>query len=144
MVKVSGGARTLAGVDRHMAYTRRKGELGLEDDLGNQHDGKGFERDLIEEWDLDIEALKRQTERSIRADRNPRSSCTMSSFPCHRALPPLKVLRAVQTLVFNELQFKHRYATIRRDVVDGWRRVADHLAAAGGWRPRESYPFLRR
>jgi hypothetical protein len=64
MLKVSGGACTLAEVKRHMAYIGQKRKLGLEDDLGNPPDGKGFERDLIEDWDLDNEALKRQTKRS--------------------------------------------------------------------------------
>jgi len=34
MVKVSGGARTLGGVEKHMSYIGREGELGLETDMG--------------------------------------------------------------------------------------------------------------
>lgn len=110
MVKVSGGARTLAGVERHMAYIGRKGKLGLEDDLGTRLDGKGFERSLIEDWDLDIEALKRQTERSIRGVRKPPKLVHNIIFSMPPGTPPQKVLNAVKKLAHNEWQLKHRYA----------------------------------
>ena len=110
MVKVSGGARTLAGVERHMAYIGRTGKLGLEDDLGTRLDGKGFERVLIEDWDLDIEALRRQTERSIRGERKPSKLVHNIIFSMPPGTPPQKVLNAVKKLARNEWQFKHRYA----------------------------------
>jgi hypothetical protein len=56
MVKVSGGARTLAGVGQHIDYIGREGKLGLDADTGEHLDGKGFERQLIEDWDLDLES----------------------------------------------------------------------------------------
>src|SRR5882757_7908157 len=56
MVKVSGGARTLVGVEQHMAYIGRDGELGLETDMGEVVRGKGIERAVIEDWDLDVDA----------------------------------------------------------------------------------------
>jgi hypothetical protein len=68
MVKVSGGARTLGGVERHVDYIGREGRLGLEADSGEHLDGKGFERQLTENWDLDLEAHA-SIERSIRAAR---------------------------------------------------------------------------
>jgi MobA/VirD2-like, nuclease domain len=110
MVKVSGGARTLAGVERHMAYIGREGQLGLEDDAGLRLDGKGFERGLIEDWDLDIEALKRQTEHSIRGGRKPPKLVHNIIFSMPPGTPPQKVLQAVKKLAQNEWQFKHRYA----------------------------------
>src|ERR1700684_3711097 len=55
MVKVSGGARTVKGVEQHMDYIGREGKLGLEVDTGEHLDGKGFERQLTEDWDLDLE-----------------------------------------------------------------------------------------
>jgi len=73
MVKVSGGARTVAGVERHMDYIGREGRLGLEADTGEHLDGKGFERQLTENWDLDLEAHERQTERSIRGRKAPKA-----------------------------------------------------------------------
>jgi transposase-like protein len=110
MVKVSGGARTLAGVERHVAYIGRDGELGLEDDLGTRLDGKGFERGLIEDWNLDILALKRQTEHSIRGTRKPPKLVHNIIFSMPPGTSPKGVLRAVHKLAQNEWQFKHRYA----------------------------------
>jgi hypothetical protein len=52
MVKVSGGARTVAGVEQHMNYIGREGKLGLEADTGEHLDGKGFQRQLAEDWNL--------------------------------------------------------------------------------------------
>lgn len=110
MVKVSGGARTLAGVERHMAYIGREGQLGLEGDAGAPLGGKGFERQLVEDWDLDIEALKRQSEHSIREGRKPPKLVHNIIFSMPPGTPPQKVLQAVRKLALNEWQFKHRYA----------------------------------
>jgi hypothetical protein len=52
MVKVSGGATTVAGVGMHMAYVGREGDLGLEMDSGTHVDGKEFEQQVISDWDL--------------------------------------------------------------------------------------------
>jgi hypothetical protein len=147
MVKVSGGARTLAGVERHMAYIGREGKLGLEDDLGSRLDGKGFERNLIEDWDLDIEALKRQTERSIRGGRKPPKLVHNIIFSMPPGTPPQKVLNAVRKLAHNEWQFKHRYAmTLHTDdhhphvhvvvkaVSEGGERLNIRKATLRNWR----------
>jgi hypothetical protein len=72
VVKVSGGARTVAGVRQHVDYIGREGTLGLEADTGEHLDGAGFERRLTEDWDLDLEAHERQTERSIRGGKPPK------------------------------------------------------------------------
>jgi hypothetical protein len=115
MVKVSGGARTLSGVERHMAYVGRNGEIGLETDMGSRADGKGFERDLIRDWDLDIEALERQSERAVRA-RRPAKLVHNIIFSMPPGTPPQKVLQAVRKLALNEWQLKHRYAmTLHND-----------------------------
>jgi hypothetical protein len=41
MVKVSGGARSLGGVQAHFAYIGRDGELGVEFDYGTESPEKG-------------------------------------------------------------------------------------------------------
>jgi hypothetical protein len=56
-----------------VAYIGRERKLALEADAGEHLDGKGFERQLTEDWDLDLEVHERQTERSIRG-REPRLS----------------------------------------------------------------------
>jgi type IV secretory pathway VirD2 relaxase len=109
MVKVSGGARTVAGVERHVDYIGREGKLGLEADTGDHLDGKGFERQLTEDWDLDLEAHERQTERSIRGRRTPKLVHNII-FSMPPGTSSDKVLQAVRKLALNEWQLKHRYA----------------------------------
>jgi hypothetical protein len=40
-----------------MAYIRREGDLGLETDTGTHIDGKGFQRGLVDDWNLDVASL---------------------------------------------------------------------------------------
>ena len=108
MVKVSGGARTVAGVEQHMDYIGREGKLGLEADTGEHLDGKGFERQLTEDWDLDLEAHE-SPERSIRGRKPPKLVHNII-FSMPPGTPSDKVLRAVRKLALNEWQLKHRYA----------------------------------
>ncbi len=111
MVKVSGGARTVAGVERHMDYIGREGKLGLEADTSEHLDGKGFERQLTEDWDLDLEAHERQSERSIRGRKPPKLVHNII-FSMPPGTPSDKVLQAVRKFALNEWQLKHRYAMV--------------------------------
>ena len=111
MVKVSGGARTVEGVERHMDYIGREGRVGLEVDSGELLDGKGFERQLTEDWDLDLEAHERQTERSIRGRKPPKLVHNII-FSMPPGTASHKVLEAVRKLALNEWQLKHRYALV--------------------------------
>jgi hypothetical protein len=108
MVKVSGGARAVSGVERHMQYIGRKGELGLETDMGTRLAHRAA-RQLTEDWDLDIEALNRQSERSIRG-RKPTKLVHNIIFSMPPGTSPAKVLKAVRKLAMNEWQLTHRYA----------------------------------
>ncbi len=108
MVKVSGGARTIAGVEQHVAYIGGRGS-SLEDDAGEHLGGKGFERQLAEDWNLDLEAHERQTERSIRGRKPPKLVHNII-FSMPLGTPSGKVLEAVRKLALNEWQLKHRYA----------------------------------
>ena len=109
MVRVTGGARTMGGVTEHMSYIGRDGNLGLETDTGERVDGKGFARRLAEDWDLDIEAHPRQSERAIRVRKPPKLVHNVF-FSMPSGTPPAKVLQAVRMLAANEWQLKHRYA----------------------------------
>src|SRR5690348_4486453 len=54
MIKVSGGARSMRGVARHLDYIGREGEGTVETDDGVLHQEKGFEQALLSDWDLDM------------------------------------------------------------------------------------------
>src|SRR6266403_1330042 len=56
MVKVlSRGGQDLKAVGRHLAYLNRDGQVEIETDDGQQLFGKGVEKVLLEDWDLDLE-----------------------------------------------------------------------------------------
>jgi hypothetical protein len=112
MVKVSGGARTLAGVERHLDYVGRKGELGMESDTGERLRSRGFEADLIRDWNLDLEAHQRQNRRSIRASRKPPKLVHNVIFSMPPGTPPDKVLRAVRKLAVEKFALRHRYVMV--------------------------------
>jgi hypothetical protein len=58
VIKVSGGARTLRGFASHLDYIGRKGDLEIETDDGKRIREEGFEKKLIEDWDLDLESYR--------------------------------------------------------------------------------------
>ena len=51
--KVSRGAISTAGVIAHLRYIDRNGRLEIETDEGDHLKGKGIEKDLTDDWDLD-------------------------------------------------------------------------------------------
>ena len=64
-VKVSGRTRTLGGVQAHLAYIGRDGDLCVEVDQGFNLLGKGFEKQRVPDWNLDLLAHRRQDKRSF-------------------------------------------------------------------------------
>src|SRR6185312_1126741 len=56
MVKVlKHGGQDLGAVRRHIDYLNRGGKLEYETDDGERLAGKGVDRQLLEDWDLDLE-----------------------------------------------------------------------------------------
>jgi len=146
MVKVSGGARTLAGVERHMKYIEKKGELGLETDMGTQAGGDGFAHKLVRDWDLDIDALKHYSKKHVRRGKPPKLVHNIV-FSMPAGTSPKKVLAAVRKLALDEWALQHRYAmALHTDaphphvhvVVKAMREEGERLnikkAALRGWR----------
>lgn len=109
MVKVSGGARTVRGVAQHLDYIGREGRGEVQTDDGERLQEKGFEKVLLEDWDLDLEAHRRHTERAIAAGRKPPKLVHNVVFSMPKGTPPEKVLRAVQVFAREKFALKHRY-----------------------------------
>jgi type IV secretory pathway VirD2 relaxase len=110
MVKVSGGARSVRGVAQHLDYIGREGRGEVQTDDGDWLQGKGFEKELLQDWDLDIEVRRRHTERGIAAGRKPPKMVQNIVFSMPKGTPPQKVLRAVQVFAREKFALKHRYA----------------------------------
>jgi hypothetical protein len=110
MVKVSGGARTIRGVGQHLDYIGREGRGEVQTDDGERLHGQGFERALLEDWDLDLDAYRRHTERAIAAGRKPPKLVHNVVFSMPKGTPPEKMLRAVQVFAREKFALRHRYA----------------------------------
>jgi Relaxase/Mobilisation nuclease domain len=112
VIKVSGGARTLAGVEQSVLYVGRGGELVLESDTGDRLGMKGFESDLVRDWNLDLEARARYTQRSIRVPRKPPKLVHNLIFSMPPGTPPQLVLKAVRKLARTQFGTDHRHALV--------------------------------
>jgi hypothetical protein len=110
MIKVSGGARTLRGVESHLDYIGREGEEETETDDGQRLRERGFERALVRDWDLDLDADRRHTERAIAAGRGPPKLVHNLVFSMPRGIPPDKLLKAVRVFAREKFALRHRYA----------------------------------
>jgi hypothetical protein len=99
MVKVltkGGGDRSALG--RHLSYLSRDWNVVIETDDGRHLMGQGVEKELLEEWDLDLEEARRPTGLSSRPGRCGRSSYTRSCYPCRPGPLPRDYFRAPGSL----------------------------------------------
>jgi hypothetical protein len=67
MIKVSGGARTVRGVASHLEYLEKRADLEMDD--GTVVREKGLGRELLKDWDLEIDERRRHTQRGIASGR---------------------------------------------------------------------------
>jgi hypothetical protein len=112
MVKVlSRGGQDLKAAGRHIAYLNRGGDLDIETDDGQRLSGKGIEKELLENWDLDLEE-RRSGGREYWSRRSPPKLVHKLMFSMPAGTPPDKVLAAVKNLAREEFALKHRYAMV--------------------------------
>lgn len=113
MVKVlSGGGQDLGAVGRHLDYLGRAGEVELETDDGERLQGKGTEKALLENWDLDLDTDRRQADLSAANGRQPPKLVHKLMFSMPPGTPPDKLQAAVRNLAREEFALKHRYAMV--------------------------------
>jgi type IV secretory pathway VirD2 relaxase len=110
MIKVSGGARSLRGVRAHLDYIGREGEGVIETDDGAQLQEKGFEKALVEDWDLDLDEGRRHTQRAVAKGRKPVKLVHNLVFSMPKGTPPNKVHAAVRRFTREKFALQHRYA----------------------------------
>jgi hypothetical protein len=113
MVKVlTHGGQDLKSVQRHLAYLNRKGELEIETDEGERIAGRGVEKELVEDWDLDLDEDRRRADLGPLKDRSPPKLVYKILFSMPAGTPPEKVLEAVKDFAREEFALKHRYAMV--------------------------------
>jgi hypothetical protein len=110
MIKVSGGARTLQGVGAHFDYIGRKGLNEIETDMGERLMERGFEKDLMLDWDLDLGVRRRHTDRAIAQGRRPPKLVHNLIFSMPKGTPADKLEAAVRAFAVDRFALQHRYA----------------------------------
>lgn len=106
------GSSDPRSVVKHFGYIGRYGELALETDEGEQLQGRGIGSQLLQDWDLDLDAHRRTAELVPSDGRQaPRLvHKLMLSMPA--GTPPNAVLAAARNFLREEFALKHRYAFV--------------------------------
>jgi len=111
MVKVlPRGANDLSAVRRHLDYIGRKGDIDLETDDGRTLQGAHVGRDLLDDWDLDLDARRSRADLVPRPGKQSPRLVHKVIFSMPAGTPPDKVLRAAQNFFREEFALRHRYA----------------------------------
>jgi hypothetical protein len=110
VVKVSGGARTVRGVAAHLDYIGREGHGEVRTDEGDRLQGRGFEKALLDDWDLDLDEFRRHTQHAIAAGRKAPKLVHNLVFSMPKGTPPEKVLQSVQIFAREKFALSHRFA----------------------------------
>lgn len=112
MVKISGGGTSVKAVVAHLKYIDRHGKLDLETDDGERLQGRGVEKTLAEDWDLELDeqqaASRSQGRSGSRATKLVHN--VVLSMPA--GVSPQKVLAAAQGFAREEFALRHRYAMV--------------------------------
>jgi len=112
MVKVlPKDSNNLRSVARHLNYIGRYGKLELDTDDGERIQGKDAGQRLLEDWDLDLEKDRRESNLASVTGRSPKLvHKIMLSMP--PGTPSKGVLEAARNFAREEFALKHRYALV--------------------------------
>ena len=157
MVKISGGGKSAKAVAAHFKYLSRQ-EFEIETDDGEHHRGKGSEKALIEDWELDLDAAESRSPYRGVPGRKPAKLVHNIVLSMPAGTPAAGVLEASRAFAREQFALKHRYAlvlhtdqphphvhlvvkavseqgrrmNIRKETLRDWRRqFASHLRAQG-------------
>ena len=101
----------LKAVGKHIDYIGRRGNLELEGDDGERLQGRVADA-LLEDWDLDIDDVRRQGSLAAASKRTPPKLAHKLMFSMPPGTPPQKVLSAVRNFAREEFYGQHRYAMV--------------------------------
>lgn len=112
MVKISGGATSAKGAVAHLKYIDRHGRLQIETDEGSQLKGKGSERSLADDWQLELDALEAVGPHGAVPGRRPTKVTQNIVLSMPAGTPPNGLLAAARDFAREEFALKHRYAMV--------------------------------
>ncbi len=157
MVKISGGGHSAKAVAAHFKYLSRQ-EFEIETDEGEHLKGKGSEKTLVEDWDLDLDAAESRSPYRGVPGRKPAKLVHNIVLSMPAGTPAAGVLEASRAFAREQFALQHRYAlvlhtdqphphvhlvvkamseqgrrmNIRKETLREWRRqFASHLRAQG-------------
>jgi hypothetical protein len=107
----SKGSSSLSAVREHVGYISRDGALELETDDGGRLRGKAIGRQLLEDWDLDVDDDRRQSRLSATAARKPKLVHKLV-FSMPAGTPAEAVRSAARNVLREAFALKHRYAFV--------------------------------
>jgi hypothetical protein len=99
-------------VSRHVRYIGRRGERELETDGGDRLRGKGVERLLIEDLDVDLDDRRWKASLSPTRGRKPPMLVHNLTLSMPAGTPAQAVLAAARSFSTEEFALKHRYAFV--------------------------------
>lgn len=99
-------------IQKHIDYIGRRGDLDLETDDGARLQGKGVGKDLLYDWDLDLETHERESEFAKTRGRPAPKLVHKLMFSMPPGTPSQGVLAAVRNFAREEFALKHRYAMV--------------------------------
>jgi hypothetical protein len=99
-------------IQRHIDYIGRRGDLELETDDGSRMQGKGVGKELLNDWDLDLETHRRESEFAKTRGRTAPKLVHKLMFSMPPGTPPTGVLAAVRNFAREEFALKHRYTMV--------------------------------
>src|ERR1700722_2032948 len=99
-------------IRKHIDYIGRRGDLDLETDDGAQLQGKGIGKELLSDWDLDLETHQRESEFAKTRGRPAPKLVHKLMFSMPPGTSPQGVFAAVRNFAREEFALKHRYAMV--------------------------------
>jgi hypothetical protein len=105
------GGNDLNAAGKHLDYIGRYGELDLEGEDGERLPGR-IGQALLEDWDLDIDDLRRQPTLASADGRKAPKLVHKLMFSMPPGTPPEKVREAVRNFAREEWWGQHRYAFV--------------------------------
>jgi len=112
VVKVTGGGRNVNAVKQSIDYFDREGELEVETDDGRTLAGEGIGRELVKDWELELETQRsRRMYSGVPGRRSPKLVHNVT-FSMPAGTPPKKVLAAVRKFAQDKFAGSHRYAMV--------------------------------
>lgn len=110
MVKVLTKDSNNAGsIQKHIDYIGRRGDVELETDDRSRMQGKAAGKELLSDWDLDLETYRRESEFAKTRGRAAPKLVHKLMFSMPPGTPAKGLLVAVQSFAREEFALKHRY-----------------------------------